>query len=96
MKEKSDGPRLVIPDNCGGHELYVTFPDVRFEFLPPDSTAKYQPLDLGLIANGQIGYRSILLRCVILIIEARAAVRTNFTEDSGRGTWRIREGQLHT
>ncbi len=57
----------------------------EFRFLPPRSTAKYQPLDLGLIAHSKIRYRSILLRCVILMIEARAAGRINFTEDTGTG-----------
>ena len=63
-----------------------------FEFLPASSTAKYQPLDLRLIEHSKIRYRSILLRCVILMIEARTAGRTKFTEDSGRGKWGIREG----
>ena len=94
VKERSDSPWLMILDNCGGHELAVILPGVRFEFLPPRSTAKYQPLDLGLIAHCKIKYRSILLRSVILMIEARAAGRANFTEDSGRGKWGIRERQL--
>ena len=76
MKEKSDAPWLMILDNCGGREMDVSLPGVRFEFLPPRSTAKYQPLNLGLIAHRKIRYRSILLRYVILMIEARAAGRT--------------------
>ena len=87
VKEKSDGLWLMILDNCGGHELDVSLPVVRFEFLPPHSIAKYQPLDLGLITNCKIRYRSILLRFVILMIEAQAAGRTNFTENSGSGKW---------
>ena len=51
VEEKSDCPWLMIPDNCGGHEMDVSLPGVRFEFLPQRSTAKYQPLDLGLIAH---------------------------------------------
>ena len=94
VKEKSDGPWLVILDNCDDHELYVSLPGVHFEFLPPRSTAKFQALDIGLIANGKIRYPSILLRCVILMIEERATGRTNFTEDSGCGKWGMREGQL--
>ena len=87
VKEKSNSPWLMILDNCGNHELSVSLPGVRFEFLAPRSTEKYQPLYLGLIAYRNIKYRSILLRCVILMIEARSAGRTNFTEDSGRGKW---------
>ena len=94
VKEKANGPRLMILDNSCAHELDVILPGVRFEFLPPRLTAKYQPLDLGLIENGKIRYRSILLRCVILMIEGRAAGRTKFTEDFGLGKKRICEGQL--
>ena len=35
VKEKSDGPWLMILDNCGDHEIDFRLPGVRFEFLPP-------------------------------------------------------------
>ena len=34
VKERSDGPCLMILNNCGGHELDFSLPGVRFEFLP--------------------------------------------------------------
>ena len=53
---------LLIMDNCGGHESEINYPGLRIEFLPPWSTSKYQTLDLGLIAQSKIRYRSILLK----------------------------------
>ena len=40
VNEKSDGPWFMILDNCGGHEMDVRLPGVRFEFLPQRSTVK--------------------------------------------------------
>lgn len=37
---------LLIMDICEVHELDHQIPGLRIEFLPPRSTAKYQPLDL--------------------------------------------------
>ena len=62
IKKKSSGSWLLIMGNCGGHESEIQLPGLRIEMLPPRSTAKYQPLDLGLIAHSKIRYRSLLLR----------------------------------
>ena len=58
----SADPWLLIADNCEGHEATMQFPGVRIEFLPARTTAKYQPLDLGLTANCKIRYHSLFLR----------------------------------
>ena len=81
-----DSPQLWWPRI--GYQLA----SLLFEFLPASSTVKYQPLGLRLIEHRKIRYRSILLRCVILMIEARTAGRINFTEDYRRGKRGIREG----
>ena len=96
VKEKSSSSWLMILDKCDGHELDFSLPGVRFEFLPPLSTAKYQPLNLSLTANRKIRYRSILLRCVILVIETQTEGRTNFTEDSEHGKWGYLKDTCHT
>ena len=61
VPKKSNGPWLLTMDNCGGHESEFALPGLRIELLPLRSTAKYQPLDLGLIAHRKICYRSNLL-----------------------------------
>ncbi len=55
-------------DNCGGHGPELNFPNVTFKYLSPRSTAKNQPLDLGIIAHSKIRFRSILLRKSISIV----------------------------
>ena len=84
----------MVLDNTGGHELDISLPGLLFGFLPPRSTSKYQPLDLGLISHCKIHYRSKLLRCSIHMMEARIAEQENYTADTGRGKWGVCEGQL--
>ena len=74
--EKSNGSSLLVMDNCGVHESEITLPGLWIEFLPPRSTAKYHPLDLGLIAHRKICYRSNLLRPKIdLMLERQSGAR---------------------
>ena len=94
VQKHSEGPWLLTMDNCGGHDLEHNLPDVKIEFLPPRSTAKYQPLDLGMIAHSKIRYRSILLRAVIDIVIARASTEATFPESSERGKWGLNDGHL--
>ena len=56
---------LLIMENWGSHEEGINHPGLHVEFLPPKSTHKYQPLDLGIIAHAKIRYRTILLRAII-------------------------------
>ena len=43
----------------------MNLPDLRIQFLLPNSTQKYQPIDLGIIANAKVSYQVILLRTTI-------------------------------
>ena len=94
VQKVSDGPWLLILDSCGGHESEIVLPNVRIEFLPLGTTAKYQTFDLGLIANSKIRYRSLLLRVTLDIFERRMAGNHQFKESFGRGNLEMREGQL--
>ena len=67
MQKRSYGPWFLIKGNCGGHEFEVALPGLGIEFLPPRSTAKYQPLDLVVIPNTKVHYRSNLLRTTIVV-----------------------------
>ena len=96
VKKKSTGPWLLIMDNCGGHESEIILPGVRIELLPPRSTAKYQPLDLGLIAHSKIRYRSILLRITILVMLRRHAEDSDLPTSSKQGMLGLHDGFLPT
>lgn len=55
---------LLILDNFSGHELAVTLvggkqglSNVRIEWLPPNTTSHWQPMDQGIIASFKTKYR---------------------------------------
>ena len=70
-KKLSNGPLLLVMDNCGGHELSITLNGVAIEFLPPRSTTKHQSLDLGLISSAKILNRTRLLREVLDVMDLK-------------------------
>ena len=61
LRKRTTGNIILIMDNCGGHEIFFDYPALRFDFLLPKSTHKYQTLELGLIAHGKIRNRTLLL-----------------------------------
>ena len=81
-------------DNCSGHEVDITLKRLRIVFLPARSTAKHQPLDLGVIANAKIRYRSALLSAIFNMIEKCRTTHEQFLNYSGNGMYRIKESQL--
>ena len=91
---RNPGPKLLIMDNCGRHNISADVHDVRIITLPPRSTAKHQPLDLGIIGNCKIRYRALLLRSIIKTVEAGSKNELPFPTDSKRGMYGIRDGHL--
>ena len=67
---------------------------VRIITLPPRTTARHESLDLGLIGNSKIRYRSLLWQSVVRVMEGRFRNETEFRPDSQRGMYGIRDGQL--
>ena len=94
VRKLSSGPWLLLLDNCGGHVPSTTLPGVRIELLPANTTSTYQPLDQGLISQTKIRYRSILLRRICHNAEKRRTGNHSFKNDTGRGKWGLKEGQL--
>jgi len=70
VKQKSQGPYLLILDNCGGHESGIdpNRSDVRIEFLPKNSTTCAQPLDAGVIATEKGRYRKRYLMDTVHVV----------------------------
>ena len=85
---------LLIMDNCGGHEIEINYPGLRIEFLPPKSTAKYQTLDLGLIGQSKIRYRSILLKQVVDNTMKWDSGEHHFPPTSNIEKWVVTDGHL--
>ena len=85
VQKRSVGPWCLLMDNCGGHEDSFSLPGVEIVLLPPRSTAKHQPLDLGLIANAKIRYRALLLSATIDVINRRQMTNQVWQKDAGHG-----------
>ena len=62
---------LLLMDNEGCHpeDLKTKFSNIKVCFLPANTTSKLQPLDLGIIQNFEVHYRSLFLKYVLGKIE---------------------------
>jgi hypothetical protein len=52
---------LLFVDNCRTHTEDITLSNIVVKFLPPNSTAKLQPLDQGIIHSFKAFYRKELI-----------------------------------
>ena len=61
----------LLLDNAGCHpeELKGKYSNIKLTFLPPNTTSKLQPLDVGIIQNFKVHYRTLLLRYVLSKID---------------------------
>ena len=62
---------LLIIDNAGCYpnDMVDKYSNVRVLFLPPNTTSKLQPLDLGIIMTFKLHYCKLLMRFVLAKIE---------------------------
>ena len=62
----------LLLDNAGCHpqELQGKYSNIKIVFLPPNTTSKLQPLDLGIICNFKSHYRRLLLQYVVSKIDS--------------------------
>ncbi|XP_064461630.1 tigger transposable element-derived protein 4-like [Ornithodoros turicata] len=60
---------LFLVDNCPGHGKVSGLAAIRLEFLPPNTTAKLQPMDQGVISSLKRHYRRSLLQRMLLCME---------------------------
>ena len=85
---------LLLMDNCGSHAKGMNLTGLHAEFLPPKSTRKYQPLDLGIIANAKIRYRTIFLSVIIDKTIRWNTGEHDFQLSSQHGRWGVDNGYL--
>ena len=66
---------LLLLDNFSGHELGVqlvgqSLTNVRVEWLPPNTTSYWQPMDQGIIASFKLQYRRLWVAYMLRQYEA--------------------------
>jgi len=54
---------LVLIDNCTAHKI-EDFSNIKFVFLPANTTSLIQPLDMGIIRNFKLKYRQAFLNTI--------------------------------
>ncbi|GLV61270.1 cag, partial [Carabus blaptoides fortunei] len=59
-----------VEDNAGSHQKDVRLKKIKILFLPPNCTSACQPLDRGIIKNFKTYYRSLILKHLLVNIEA--------------------------
>lgn len=59
---------LLILDNCSAHHLYPKLQAIEILFLPPNATARLQPLDMGIIQNFKVIYRRRVIQRLLIMI----------------------------
>lgn len=72
VRARTDQPVVLISDNCASHEE-LQRDQVKFIALPPNCTALYQPLDLGVIACLKRRSKRRLLDRVVGAIESHVS-----------------------
>ncbi|XP_064488392.1 tigger transposable element-derived protein 4-like [Ornithodoros turicata] len=68
---------LFLVDNCPGHGDVAGLSAIRLEFLPPNTTAKLQPMDQGVISSLKRHYRRSLLQRMLLCMETEKDYQVN-------------------
>ncbi|KAL3693992.1 hypothetical protein R1sor_007643 [Riccia sorocarpa] len=73
LKESGRSKVLLLLDNFAGHKV-ISVGDrisiIRIEFLPPNVTAVFQPMDAGIIRAFKAHYRRLLIRLKLERLQA--------------------------
>ena len=61
---------LLFLDNATSHSSSLSLSNIQLRFLPPNTTSKLQPLDLGIIRAFKARYRKHMMKFVITKIDS--------------------------
>lgn len=64
---------LLVVDNCSAHHVQASLTAVTLLFLPPNTTSKVQPLDLGIIRAFKAYYRRRVVERMLIAVDRPAA-----------------------
>ena len=97
VRSRTAGKVLLLIDNCGPHATALSDPrrQVKTLALPPNCTAKHQPMDAGIIAAWKKRTKYELLGRMITQLPERAALRADAEQRHMKtGTKGLNEGHL--
>jgi hypothetical protein len=69
---------LLFLDNCSVHSQNLNLSNIKIEFFPPNCTSVLQPLDMGIIKNIKVKYRSKLMSNILREYRKNKKVNTDF------------------
>ena len=72
----------LLMDNAGCHpeQLKDKYSNIKIIFLPPNTTSKLQPLDLGIIQNFKVHYRKLLMRFILAKIDENTSTASEIAK----------------
>ena len=70
--KKNNRKILLLVDNCSAHPQ-LDLSNIELKFLPPNTTSITQPMDMGVIKNLKMAYRSRLVKYTLDLIEKNLA-----------------------
>lgn len=65
---------LVIVDNCPAHP-HLNLSNITLQFLPPNTTAKLQPCDQGIIQSLKVHYKHKLVRNLLVAVDSQERLK---------------------
>ena len=66
---------LLIIDNCPAHPRNLELSNISIKFLPPNTTAKLQPCDQGIIQSLKVQYRHQLVKKLLSSMDAKEELK---------------------
>ena len=80
--QKQNRHVAVILDNCSAHNSpeLSRLSHVKFYFLPPNTTAKLQPMDAGIIQNLKVHYKKRLVKKRLISLEEKTKFEWNILD----------------
>ena len=81
IKMKNNNRKIaLVVDNCTAHAVMRGLTNVRLVFLPPNTTAKTQPMDAGVIRCLKAHYRKNLAEMRLLAFEGKKEFKVDVLE----------------
>ena len=70
-RTRGDVPALLLLDECSAHEVDMTKIPAKLtiKFLPSRVVHRHQPLDMGVMSAIRVGYKHMLLRCLLKLFD---------------------------